>query len=183
MPMRYFQPVASPVVNFDNVDYFVDRRADCLAGVTVTNDLENCTVSNVEITSVVSSKATGTLSYAFNWSNVDVACVDKSKGNWTWKQVVAVARDLAISPKGGSCNIGCKIFFDTKYRHYWQVKCIIGNSRYKIDKDNAQCNVWKIDKGSFPRFTFREENREGGKKIRIDMVFDSGRAYFYMIRE
>ena len=47
--------------------------------------------------------------------------------------------------------------------------------RYKINKDNAQVNVWDIDRGGDLEITLLNE----GINIRVDFKLPSGNAYFY----
>ena len=80
-------------------------------------------------------------------------------------------------PAGGSRSINKQIYVDEDQRHYWMFKCRVGNTPFRIDKNNAMCNVWRCDHGSKVRFTLRR-NESGG--IRLNMTLNSGAAYFTM---
>jgi len=82
---------------------------------------------------------------------------------------------MALTPRGGQQKIECSLRFDEDYRHYWQVKFRMGGHRYRINKNNAQANVWGMDNNKTPRFILLKE----GNYIRINMMFNSGTAYFY----
>ncbi|CAF1574322.1 unnamed protein product [Rotaria magnacalcarata] len=65
----------------------------------------------------------------------------------------------------------------TKYRGYWQVYFRFGNRNYKIDKENAQMNIWRDDHHGTMVITILAES-DG--RIRIDMILPSGNAHFYV---
>ena len=63
-----------------------------------------------------------------------------------------------------------------EYRGYWQVYWKDNmHASYKINKNNAQANVWKMDDGKELEITLVDESND----IRIDFKFTSGNAYFY----
>ncbi len=77
---------------------------------------------------------------------------------------------------------GEELRFSGRYRHYWMVTCKIGGLRHKVNKDNAQVNVWDgRDEETKPTFSFIDEKTADGS-IRLNMTFASGTAHFYMVR-
>ena len=65
------------------------------------------------------------------------------------------------------------------YRGYWQVYWTDSvNGSYKLNKNNAQVNVWQIDDKKELEITLIHESDH----IRVDFKLSSGNAYFYANR-
>jgi len=143
-----------------------------LSGIKITNDLDQGDLTNIKIYSVISQKGANNLSYVFNWSYVDVE-KDSLNGLWQSRQIVSSPCKI---PPGDQTTLECSLRFDETFRHYWQFKCEIGEQKYKISKNNAQANLWDMDDHKIPRFIILKE----GEYFRINMMFPSGTAYFYL---
>ena len=66
------------------------------------------------------------------------------------------------------------------YRGYWQVywKRKYSGYEYKINKNNAQMNVWQIDNNDELEITLLYEKND----IRLNFILPSGNAYFYALK-
>ena len=140
-----------------------------LKGITLRNKL-SLDISNVSVLYAQSDKGTGVFSYAFNWAIVDV----ETKENVRFTQNIHIGEIMKDKEK----SVYESIPYEEGLRGYWQVYFTMGGRRYKIDKNNAQANIWQSDIGTMVEITVR--NEESG--IRIDFVFASGNAYFYARR-
>merc|ERR1719309_689218 len=124
-------------------------------------------MTDIEIYSVISERVASTFSYVTNWSYVDVE-KNQKEGLWQSRQIVSSC--CRVPPQGGQEKLVCALRFHEGYRHYWQFKCRIDGKSYKINKNNAQANVWDMDDGKIPRFIILQE----GDYVRINMIFSSG---------
>eukprot|EP00092_Neocalanus_flemingeri_P048927 GFUD01056058.1.p1 GENE.GFUD01056058.1~~GFUD01056058.1.p1 ORF type:complete len:165 (-),score=27.05 GFUD01056058.1:141-635(-) len=159
-------------------------KASQLSGLNISNDLDK-EVSDIQIISVISKKSAGVensglgwlasgWNYATAWSYVDTTVSDESIGNWFSREIFPGTSIIKAGDRG---HIECKPWFNEKYRHYWMFKCNIGGKRFKIDKNNAQCNLWDVDASSAPSFVLH--NAEGST-VRLTMIMNSGNGYFTM---
>ena len=139
--------------------------AHVLKTVTVRNKLD-ATVENVKVVYAQSDKSTSLVSYAFDWSTVDV---ESDAHVISKKQVL-----IGSIEKCQEVSVDDDIPF-AKTRGYWQVYFQYNNCKYKIDKNNAMMNPFPQDDGKYVEITIRRES----DNIRLDFVMDSGNAYFY----
>ena len=89
---------------------------------------------------------------------------------------MCIIGSTVISP-GGRGSIEKNISFKDNRRHYWMFKCKVGNNYWRIDKNNAMCNLWDCDNGTKIRFTLVRDGKHG---IRLNLTVKSGTAYFKM---
>ena len=82
-----------------------------------------------------------------------------------------------VISSGGRGSIEKNISFKDNRRHYWMFKCKVGNNYWRIDKNNAMCNLWDCDNRTKIRFTLV---RDGSHGIRLNLTVKSGTAYFKM---
>ncbi|CAF1215765.1 unnamed protein product [Adineta steineri] len=104
--------------------------------------------------------------YWFDWRVVNIAT--KQNIDYT------IEKDIGdIDSKCDKISDGCQC--STYYRNYWQLYWEMNEKFYKINKNNAQVNVWKIDDRGELEITVLNE----GDQIRLDFKLPSGNACFY----
>jgi hypothetical protein len=140
--------------------------------ITIHNKLE-FDVKNFEVLCAASMKFTSSVSvlgldYVFDWRTVDVENGD----NVNKKEKIFIGDVAADSQTSVYTSLKARCDLRSYWQVYWDTK---SGNRYKLDKNNAQCNVWEMDDGrEIDIFLISEANR-----IRVDFLFPSGRAYFY----
>eukprot|EP00092_Neocalanus_flemingeri_P089923 GFUD01113873.1.p1 GENE.GFUD01113873.1~~GFUD01113873.1.p1 ORF type:complete len:165 (+),score=30.27 GFUD01113873.1:62-556(+) len=160
-------------------------RASQLLGINISNDLDE-EISEIQITSVISNKYAGNESPGFGWlatgwnyatdlRYVDTTVSDESLGNWFSREIFTGTQMIKAGERG---HIECQPWFNEKYRHYWMFKCSISGKRFKINKSNAQCNLWDVDASSAPSFVLHNVE---GSTVRLTMIMNSGNDYFTMV--
>ncbi|UJR12667.1 hypothetical protein I4U23_016841 [Adineta vaga] len=100
-----------------------------------------------------------------------------------WKVVNIATRTNIVNTiqiNMGDINTQCDKSSDgfecsTYYRGYWQLHWEMNEGFYKINKNNAQVNVWDLDDHGELEITLLDE----GDKIRVDFKLPSGNASFY----
>ena len=137
-----------------------------MSGVTIRNQLGKI-ITNVEVTFATSTKGTSLLSYAFNWSTVNVM-----KGVNVEKTTKV---DVGTVESGESKTVKKEMMYRGNKRGYWQVHFTYNGIRYAINKNNAQANPWPMDNRTEPEITILW----AGAYIKFNFVFKSGNAYFY----
>lgn len=141
----------------------------CLGKITVRNKLES-NIENVRVLYGAGDKNQDHsglgLAYWFDWKTVDLEC--RQNVVFTTERHIG---DISSESQKSTTNFVCS----TLYRGYWQLYWKIGNIQYKINKNNAQVNVWDMDAGRELEITIMKET----DCIRADFKLPSGNAYFY----
>lgn len=151
---------------------FESRKMEVdLAKITVRNKLPY-DITDVRVVYGAGNKkqahSTVASEYWFDWKTVNLE---------TGTNVV-YTRDQTIGEiKSGSDKSATGFSCSTYFWGYWQVmwKDQGSGKPYKINKNNAQVNVWEMDKGGELEITILKET----DYIRVDFKLTSGNAYFY----
>eukprot|EP00092_Neocalanus_flemingeri_P077685 GFUD01096519.1.p1 GENE.GFUD01096519.1~~GFUD01096519.1.p1 ORF type:complete len:161 (-),score=37.37 GFUD01096519.1:223-705(-) len=155
-------------------------RASQLSGINISNDLDE-EISEIQVTSVISNKYAGVESPGFGWLATgwnyatDLRYVDTTVSDESSQEKHLQGTQMIKAGDRG--HIECQPWFNEKYRHYWMFKCNIVGKRFKINKNNAQCNLWDVDASSAPSFVLHNVE---GSTVRLTMVMKSGSDYFAM---
>jgi hypothetical protein len=64
----------------------------------------------------------------------------------------------------------------TGFRHYWQVYFTYRGTKYHLNKNNAQVNVWREDANRGTEITLLKGEQN---EIRVNFTLPSGNAYFH----
>ena len=65
---------------------------------------------------------------------------------------------------------------DKTHRHYWMIQCKIDGVHYKINKNNAEADMYDNDKKSTPTFVFQKSSH----RFYVTMKFKSGTKWFWL---
>eukprot|EP00092_Neocalanus_flemingeri_P077686 GFUD01096520.1.p1 GENE.GFUD01096520.1~~GFUD01096520.1.p1 ORF type:complete len:160 (-),score=35.72 GFUD01096520.1:16-495(-) len=155
-------------------------RASQLSGINISNDLDE-EISEIQVTSVISNKYAGVESPGFGWLATgwnyatDLRYVDTTVSDESSQEKHLQGTQMIKAGDRG--HIECQPWFNEKYRHYWMFKCNIVGKRFKINKHNAQCNLWDVDASSAPSFVLHNVE---GSTVRLTMIMNSSSDYFTM---
>lgn len=142
-----------------------------ISRVVFINRLIN-TISNVRVIFGQSTKSTSFFSYISDFRGIDIENQENisRRQQINFPDVVSYAQVFSTEKEA--------IKFEGDMRCYWQIYFEYEGRRYKIDKNNAMMNLESgLDNNSTLDIIVRKE----GDKIRVNMIIDSGQAYFYFV--
>ena len=142
--------------------------------VTIRNKLDK-KITNVSLVYAAGDKCQARDALATDyWLTLDGRTIDIVKGyNTIFKSRVTIKFD-DIKSKGKQSGKS-KLEVSTYFRGYWMVYFTYNGVVYKINKNNAMCNPWPMDRNTELEITIMKEE----EYIRINFLMTSGHAYFY----